>query len=62
MDGIRYGWGGDDCLENIFNDFPPNEGKKYLVGAIEARIDPPEAMMWESSTVVGLRTPDGLLL
>jgi hypothetical protein len=45
--GIRYGWQGEKPLDAMFDDFPPDLGKKYLVGGIVARIQLDIAMTWE---------------
>ncbi len=46
--GADYGWGADKPLEEIFDDYPPIEGKAYLVHYICARIDRDLAMSWEA--------------
>jgi len=45
--GQRYGWESDRALEEVFDDEPAQEGKRYLVYSIEAAIDPEQAMEWE---------------
>lgn len=45
--GKRYGWESDRPLDELFKDFPPQQGRKYLVDNIIAKIDPDKAMEWE---------------
>lgn len=46
--GERYGWNSDKELAAIFDENPPKAGEKYLVGGIEANIDPSLALTWEA--------------
>lgn len=45
--GKTYGWGGDVPLEAVFDDYPHEEGSRYLVQNICARIDRDLAMTFE---------------
>ena len=48
----RYGWNGKKSLEEMFDDYPPEEGRKYLVDRVEAYIDREQAGKWEQPEVV----------
>jgi len=48
--GKCYGWQSDKPLDEVFNDYPPEENKPYLVYGIDARINYDKAIQWELPT------------
>lgn len=45
--GNRYGWGGDNALDTVFDDFPAELNETYLVYKIVAKINRDDAMTWD---------------
>lgn len=49
--GQTYGLGTPRAVEDVFDDFPLEEGKPYLVQTVKAVIDPQKVASWEQPLV-----------
>jgi len=49
--GQTFGYDSDRALEEVFDEFPPDPGKKYMVNGITARIDHDRVSNWESPSL-----------
>lgn len=49
--GQVYGLGTTRAIEEVFDDFPVDEGKTYSVQTVEAMIDPQKVATWEQPLI-----------